>query len=314
MRSPLHAVPPAALVQGLALLLAPLVLLSFPRVGWDAATPIALTGVVFDLTFSALIAAHLTRRRFPARYAERALLGLTVAALIVPGGWPFAVLPGGAWTALRARRQPTIPLPQPMTAAEELQVRLHRWLGHTGTARTLAREALTLASFRARPHVPGGAVPFTAHQRGGWGTYVVLYVFMDLPTHFALHATGLGAFAWAVTGAQGLTCVWAAALAASVRAHPTLVTGEHLLLQQGLLWTARVPRAHVQRVTPYDRHAPGLGLSLLVPPNVTVQLTEPVTVQGVLGLHRRTRTVHLFLDDPAAFTATLQDAGAYREA
>lgn len=62
----------------------------------------------------------------------------------------------------------------------------------------------------------------------------------------------------------------------------------------------------MQRLPPGQKPMKGtLDLTPLPPPNVCIQLLEPVVVHGLLGMKRTTSELHLFVDDPESLVSAL---------
>ncbi|MBB5235317.1 hypothetical protein [Deinococcus budaensis] len=309
------AVSPLTLQLGVAL--AALVLLApflgvLPPDARPAAAGWVSAAVLFDLTVSALGLGWITQRRRgfgPEQATLTLMLGLSLAGAVLPGWrgplWVGAGLLGvGVWGH---SRRPNVTGPH-ATPLERRTDSLARFLPHP-VAASLAHDSLLWPGlWRRDAQVPPGAEVFTTHQRAGREVYVWLYLASELPLHLGLHAAlgqkGDGGWAWLFTAADGLFTLWLLALSRSFGRFPLAVSGEHLRLSQGLLWSASVPLRLVEGAAP-GRDAQAMRLTLVTPPNVTLTLRGDVTLRGPFGLTRRGRRFSLFVDDPAGLARRL---------
>ena len=113
--------------------------------------------------------------------------------------------------------------------------------------------------------------------------------------------------AWVLTALSVYAAIWIVALARSIVLRPVRVTADALILRVGLLWNVTVPRANVLRIGPMgappDRGY--LRIGPLADPSFLIEAREPVIAEGPYGLRRTVSAIGLYVDDPAAFTASL---------
>ncbi len=198
--------------------------------------------------------------------------------------------------------------------------------GASSLSRAVVMEACVhaawLRALRRRPIAPADAA-FGATATSSYPSLVVGIIVasaLELPavhlllsarlgpghagTHLAVLALHLYSIAW-LLGDRRL-------LAES--AH-TVEAGA-LVLRLGLRASGRVPlgaitKAH--RLPPPDPFAPRkrerglLRVTPLDPPNVRLELAEPITIRTLLGMRRQARTLELYVDEPERLCAALSD-------
>lgn len=121
------------------------------------------------------------------------------------------------------------------------------------------------------------------------------------------------AIALSLTSLAGV--VWLVRLLFSLKRLPVLIEDDRLVMRVGTLKRIDVPRDRVAGLRAvWDagtfKRGEAVKLSLIAWPNVVVDLTEPVP-----GWRRPVRGIGHRLDDPAAFTAALEEwlaSGAQR--
>ena len=96
--------------------------------------------------------------------------------------------------------------------------------------------------WRARPHIPDGALPFTIHQRSGiamlFGVLAGATLVEAAVVHQAVTRWSTPA-AWVLTAVSLYAAVWLTAVARSFALLPVLLIGETLWIRRGLLVQAR---------------------------------------------------------------------------
>ena len=278
------------------------------------AASLAALAVLFDLTVTSLLVAWWARRKrgFGLKAAAGILAcGLLLGGLTLPsvGTRLFALallepllLGVAVWTFIQVRRG-FRELGDVLDPVAAVRAQLARALPGP-VASVLAHEVLTWWALKRGPAlVPANAVPVTSHLKAGRSVFIWLYVFMELPVHFALHLAlyrdGGALLAWLMTLADLSVVLYLLALARSYGRFPSFVRGGTLYLRQGLFWQAEIALDHIVVLTP--GHTPGARkLNVLVVPNVTLHLSTPVVLRGPWGGRRESQCLSLFVDDAAA--------------
>jgi hypothetical protein len=163
-------------------------------------------------------------------------------------------------------------------------------------------------AWRARPHIPADAQPFTLHRRSAYGDMVLclgLAALLDiLPLHFVVRRWS-GTAAWVLTALSLYGAVWITGLFRSLELRPTLAHSREATIRLGLFFTLRVPAESIARI--------GMEVpkgALILPrgstATVCIEFKEPLTAGRLFGLRRRVSSVALAADDPAGLTAALR--------
>lgn len=125
---------------------------------------------------------------------------------------------------------------------------------------------------------------------------------------------------WFLHGSTLYAVLWLVGLYATTKARPHQLRNGQLELHQGLLKSVSLPVAQVVSAAPlpdfdddWARHANMKGVEKLVAkgsPVLELRLSEPVQVQGLLGLGRPTTRLAVSVDEPAAFLQALSEGQA----
>lgn len=243
------------------------------------------------------------------------LLGLLRASFALPGVIPGRELIIAAFeVALAAavfmawRKSRTILETDPVT---RLRYILAGILPSETATRVLAAEFAVLYyafTWRAKPHVPENATPFTLHRRSGFGD-VLLFVGLAslleiVPVHLVL-AHWSQVAAWTLTGLSLYGAVWAVAISRSLALRPAFVTAETLTLRFGLLFNLEIPRNAILSVStePFER-------ATLIPrraeANLYLQLTHSLRAERILGLGKMVKSLGICADEPEALLKILR--------
>jgi len=242
------------------------------------------------------------------------LLGLLRTSFAFPGVIPgreliiaaFEVtLAAAAFTAWRRSR--TILETDPVTRLRQILTGI---LPSETAARALAAEFAVFHyafAWRAKPHVPENATPFTLHQRSGFGAILLFVGLASLleivPVHLVM-AHWSHVAAWTLTGLSLYGALWAVASSRSLALRPAFVTAETLTLRFGLLFHLEIPRDAILSVStePLER-------ATLIPrrgeANLYLQLTHPLRAERILGLGKMVQSLGICADHPEALLRSL---------
>ena len=165
-----------------------------------------------------------------------------------------------------------------------------------------------LFSWRANPRVPPNARAFTIHERVGQaqllGTLPLVCVLEIVPVHVVVNRWSPIA-AWIVSGLSLYGAIWLLGLARAFRLRPVLISDEYLDLRYGLLFRLRVDREMIAQV----RRAEAGDLPYAVPrksePRVCIELSQPMSAEGLFGMRRTVTRVAVTPDDETAFVRAL---------
>ncbi len=125
--------------------------------------------------------------------------------------------------------------------------------------------------------------------------------------HFAFHA----GWAWhaGAIALNGYGLLWLLGDRRLLAEGAHQVTPEGLSLNLGARLTGLVPYEAIASVTvlpPGTRSPPGtLNVTPYDPPNLCIRLNREVSLAGFFGLRRRTKDLHLFVDDPSRLAVAL---------
>ncbi|CAM2766249.1 hypothetical protein [Deinococcus radiodurans] len=303
----------------MAALLLPLLLQNIDAGGVGAASFLAALAVLFDLTVTSLLIARWTspKRSFNAKVGVGVLFcGLLLGGLTLPSTsvrllalslLEPLLLGVAVWSVVQVFRgfgkMGTV-LDQVAAVQSQLAQALPGPLAHV-----LTHGVLTWWSLKRGPAlVPANAVPVTSHLKAGRSVFIWIYIFMELPVHFALHMAlyrdGGALFAWLITLADMSVVLYLLALARSYERFPSFVRDGTFYLRQGVFWQVEIPLEHIAQLTS-GHHREARNLNILVVPNVTLHLTAPVVLRGFWGRRRESQCLSLFVDDPAALRALI---------
>lgn len=162
---------------------------------------------------------------------------------------------------------------------------------------------------------PASALAFTYHR----GAQPVLWALLGASVLETAVLHLLLAQLWSLEGSLLLLTislgglVWLIGLIASLSRLPLLVTATQVRVRCGLLIDHALPLDQIASVSvvadPGDLKRPSLlKTSLLVHPNVLIELTRPLAVRGRGGRSRAIMTIALRPDDPAGFAAAVSAA------
>ena len=172
-------------------------------------------------------------------------------------------------------------------------------------------------SWGARSDVRDGELGFTYHRKNGYAGILWAVAVMTLIETAVVH---LLVERWRATAAWGLSIVslygviWLLGHLQSVRLRPMLLTSDSLHVRIGLLWNVRVPYTRIARVVRLARRdvparsAPGyLRAAPLGPPQLLLELREPVDVEGLYGYTKRgVLRIGISVDDRDRFATELE--------
>jgi len=197
-----------------------------------------------------------------------------------------------------------------LAAVIALVVRLRRGTSNIGLlGRVLATE-LTIMRFAfvgwRRPRGDW----FTVHRTNGWalyaGTFVALTLVETPLVHVALSAFGHATVAWVLTALSLYSVVWLVGDLHALRHGGVAVRGDMLVVQVGVRWNARIPRAEIVWAARCDGATCKRSDFSVLGANVVLRLAAPHEVRGLFGRRRVVREVALSVDDADAFLAALR--------
>jgi hypothetical protein len=302
--------------------------------GFGAHPRLVGAAVTFDLTVTMAALAWATVVR-SGRLRARSLLavvtgGLLAARLLLPAdagevargarasaalaelglaGWVAWSL-AAAWPRVRGRvRSGAVPLEEAVRC--ELAARVGRRRAVDALVTEVSLLAFALGSWRARPHVPPAAEPFSAHRRSALGAALLALAFAGVGETVGVHlllARWSGAAAWGATALSAYSGLWLLGDFRAVALRPVLLARDRLEVRIGLRWRATVPLDRVRAICAgpdAGRHRGAAVASALGPPNVYLHLDGPAELEGVLGLRRRGDCLGVRVDEPERLLAAL---------
>jgi hypothetical protein len=268
-----------------------------------------------------------------ATLAAVALLGLVRATFLFPAGlFPEGLFPEGAilkaavagfaelgliaFVVIAVRRHKAVAHRAGGEAdpVDSMQAALEKLLMSPLIARIMAAEFsvlyYALFSWRAKPHVPSGAQPFTLHLKSGkadlFGLVAVASVIEIVPMHLVLTHWSR-AVAWVATALGVYAAVWLLGLSRAFRLRPTLVADGGLDIRYGLVFRLRVLREAIESVRRFE--AADKRSAIVVPsrsePSVCIDLVRPLKAEAMFGIRKQVRRIALSPDDAAAFERAL---------
>jgi len=149
---------------------------------------------------------------------------------------------------------------------------------------------------------------FTSHRESGQTALTIglllIGIIETLVVHLLINRWD-STIAWLATtsGFYGLLFIIADLVATNKR--PVLVRNNEVILRFGLRGYGTIQHEQIGRVVPItnkpERSANTVTGTFLTVPNVLIELTEPVTMTGPLGLQRTVTRIALFIDDKQKF-------------
>lgn len=124
-----------------------------------------------------------------------------------------------------------------------------------------------LFSWRAKPHVPSGAMSFSIHRRGTQADLLFVLAIATLvevlPIHLLLsHWNAMAA--WIITGLSLYGAVWLIGIARSIELRPLIIGADYLHLRYGLLFRLQIPGMMIRRVSRVEENQ--VKPSVVLPP------------------------------------------------
>lgn len=172
-----------------------------------------------------------------------------------------------------------------------------------------------LFSWRAKPHIPAGARPFTTHKKSGVVALLLVAAFMTVVetsiVHLVMQRWSTTA-AWIVSALSIYGVLWLIGFMQAIRLRPILLTPTSLLVRLGMLSTIEVPYDAIASVTPAkypfpDRRAPGYLRAMLAGDlQFLIALRAPRRATGAYGRTREISLIGLCIDEPSEFRQALE--------
>jgi hypothetical protein len=157
---------------------------------------------------------------------------------------------------------------------------------------------------------------FTVHREAGWSSICGVFVALSLVEipclHLVVAIVGSTTAAWVVTALSVYGVVWLIGDAHALRHGGIRVDADALDIRVGVRWQGRVPYGTIARVAPANAPPPGAIRAGVAITTVVLELTEPVTLVGLLGRRRSARAVALSVDDVPGFEAAVEAAASPR--
>jgi hypothetical protein len=163
--------------------------------------------------------------------------------------------------------------------------------------------ALALTGWFRRPR-PG----FSMHRRKNWmmivGLLMLIMIGGTVGDHLIVsHWSSIAA--WVVTGLTLYGALWLLGDAHALRLYPLRLHGDELLIEIGLRWRVRLPRAAIVRITPCESVPEDALRAVILEPTALIELAAPVTVGGPFGIQRRADRIAITVDDVDGFIAAV---------
>lgn len=160
-----------------------------------------------------------------------------------------------------------------------------------------------------------GLAQFTIGRRGSDATAMMVLIGIGLVELFVMHLA-LRAFfptlAIIFTSATAIALVYLFGIARSLSAVPTTLSGDTLTIRLGALRQQTIPLAQIAEVSPLMGGQGSLGdtitLAIFDPPNVRLQLREPLPGPALFGAPRLCCWVDFRTDEPEELIRTLNMA------
>ncbi len=203
---------------------------------------------------------------------------------------------------------------QAVDPVDTMQAALENVLMSPLVARIVAAEIsvlyYALFSWRAKPHIPSGAQPFSLHQKAGqadlFGLVAIASAVEIFPMRLVLRHWS-NALAWVATGLGIYAAVWLLGLSRAFRLRPALVRPDALDLRYGLIFRLRVPREAIVRVR--RAQAADKTEAKVLPsrsePTLYIELAHPLRAEAMFGIRKQVHRIAISPDDTAAFERAL---------
>jgi hypothetical protein len=268
--------------------------------------------VIFDLCAMPLLAWWLLMvrpgRARPRTLARVAALAIAFAALIFGREVRLLAIPlelGGLYLAVTSVRK-ALRTRDSADPAAALRQGFTDALGDNPAVRAMAYE-LTVFWYAVVSWGRSAGAGFTAYKRAGWTAIYVALGLCSIGEGVALHFL-LRRFGPYVAGA-GIVLhlymlVWILGDLRALALRPIQVEGGLLRLRIGLRWEAEIPLRLIQSVERSGTE--GMRLGVIGSPNLRLVLREPVQLQGMFGIRRRSSSLLLQVDEPDALAAALR--------
>ena len=153
-----------------------------------------------------------------------------------------------------------------------------------------------------------GRVSYSTHVKSGYGIMALAIIglsLVEIPLVHLVVSQFNNTLAWILTLLTLYTVVWLTGDYHAIRLHPIVIDETHLHLRAGMRWRVSVPRAQIREIrtlTLAERNKKeALDLSVTGNARLLLRTNEPVTVRGLFGIRRVTKTIAFAIDDEAGF-------------
>ncbi|WP_165912034.1 hypothetical protein [Novosphingobium sp. PhB165] len=225
-----------------------------------------------------------------------------ILTLLVHTGWSL-LRAGKAWRVNapgeRWRKAAAVLVPEPLLRLAMAEV-------------TVLRMALT--GWRAKPHVPAGALPFAYHRHLAPMMAVLLTLqAIEIAVQDVLLRLWSPRAANLLLEVGVVLLLYSVGLIHSLRLRPILLSADGLLIRSGMIAGQMVRLEHIAEPAPEVtaeevKAATTRNMALLAWPNVILRLSHPVERKPLLRPRPPIRALAFRVDDPAAFLAALEAA------
>lgn len=223
------------------------------------------------------------------------------------------------WIRLRSEQSREAEGTDPAVAVERAAAEV---VGKGRVAEVLAFELLVQLyafSFWRKPLPEATEERFSLHRRSGFGLLIggalVATAAEIVPVHFLLHYFVHPAAGWVLTALSLYGGVFLLAHWQAVRHRPIELGEDTLLLRTGLLWQVVIPYRQISELRTVKATEVKVEDALQAHPagrpSHCLELSQPVSAQGPYGLHRETRRIAFFVDEPGRFETALRDRLAH---
>ena len=235
----------------------------------------------------------------PPEVADRGVWVLALAELVVVGTI-------GSRVVLAARRVRGLATTLPLVEAIEQEA--GAVVGERLGAFVANELALVAYAFGAGRKEEG----FSHHREAGWSTIASALTLMLIVEGVAVHlalASWNEAVAWVVSALELYGLIWLVGDARAASKIRTTLDESTLRIRVGLRFRVDVPLAAIEGARPISPdEQPKAPLSLVGPPNVMVELGEPVRVSLFAWRRAPTRRLALRVDESEAFVHAVDSA------
>jgi hypothetical protein len=167
--------------------------------------------------------------------------------------------------------------------------------------------------FKGKEEVDAGSIPFYASKKSGFGSMMGVLLAVSIIEMIALHLllqSWSPVVAWVFTGISIYSAVFIIAYWASVLKRPIYCKNDTLHLRIGILWDTVIQKNQISGISRIknfekDESVLNLGSSLLEEPNVLIELSSEVTVNGLYGFKKTPNKIALYVDEPNALLKLL---------